>query len=86
MGRIHYQAHVVVVWLGEGDKLVKLAWDLVLQHAHRDYDEDSEDETRSAPGATLKTYWDAFNTIAVLSYWRRTRIVQELLLAQDVEL
>ncbi|KAJ9649852.1 hypothetical protein H2198_010823 [Neophaeococcomyces mojaviensis] len=91
MGEIYEQAKEVIIWLGIGNNSVQTAFDCVKAYADSPLLSDLDTEISKpvdtdAAGNPVKLYWDTYDTIASLPYWRRMWIVQELLLAGEAYL
>jgi hypothetical protein len=88
MGDIYTHALEVIIWLGEGDRNTKQAFDFVKKHADTgslSFNPMSESDIVAVLGSQsqdVKQYWDAFDTLSSLVYFTRMWIVQEFLLAK----
>lgn len=82
MGKIYEEANIVRVWLGpDGDQS-----NGILECFERNRDDPELWYAGRFGQARRETFWACFAKLCDRDYWKRTWIVQEFLLAQDIQI
>ncbi|KAH8891537.1 HET-domain-containing protein [Thozetella sp. PMI_491] len=86
MGDIYTRAETVVVWLGEPRDDAGLAFELLRQLSEIKADSDQKKMTMELVGnPDLRLAWKAFYCLMERSWWTRTWVLQEVILAREIK-